>query len=248
MGLFRKNKVALPPREQFPRHIAIIMDGNGRWAKKRGLPRKLGHSAGAERFRTLSTYCNEIGIQTLTVFAFSTENWNRPAEEVEGILNLLRKYLDDACDELIKKNARLRILGRLDALPEDILERIRKIDEVSARQTGILVNICVNYGGRADIVDAAKAYAKRCAETGADPDSLTESDFSDLLTTAGIPDPDLLIRTGGELRVSNFLLWQSAYAELYFSDVLWPDFDERELDRAIAWFAGRDRRYGKIAR
>ncbi|MBQ4048458.1 MAG: isoprenyl transferase [Clostridia bacterium] len=245
MKLFGKRRDILPDKEKFPRHIAIIMDGNGRWASKRGMPRKLGHSAGAERFREISEYCGEIGVEALSVFAFSTENWNRPADEVEGILNLLRKYLDESCEKLAAKNARLRFLGRLDALPEDIREKIARIDAISAKQTGIIVNVCINYGGRADIVDAVKRYAADCAAGKADPAALDETAFSPYLYTGDLPDPDLLIRTGGEMRISNFLLWQSAYAELYFTDTLWPEFEPAELDKAIAWFASRKRRFGR---
>ena len=245
MKLFGKRRDVLPDKEKFPRHIAIIMDGNGRWASKRGMPRKFGHSAGAERFREISEYCGEIGIEALSVFAFSTENWNRPADEVEGILNLLRKYLDESCEKLAAKNARLRFLGRLDALPEDVREKIARIDAISAKQTGIIVNVCINYGGRADIVDAAKRYAADCAAGKADPAALDEAAFSPYLYTGDLPDPDLLIRTGGEMRISNFLLWQSAYAELYFTDTLWPEFKPAELDKAIAWFASRKRRFGR---
>ncbi|MBR5519342.1 MAG: di-trans,poly-cis-decaprenylcistransferase, partial [Clostridia bacterium] len=237
MKLFGKRRATLPEKSRFPRHIAIIMDGNGRWANKRGLPRKVGHGAGAERFREISEYCGELGIEALSVFAFSTENWNRPADEVDGILNLLRKYLDESCEKLAAKNARLRFLGRLDALPQDIRDKIARIDAISAKQTGIIVNVCINYGGRADIVDAAKRYAADCVAGKADPTILDEAAFSPYLSTEGLPDPDLLIRTGGEMRISNYLLWQSAYAELYFTDTLWPEFKPAELDAAIAWFA-----------
>ena len=245
MKLFGRRRVQLPPKEKFPRHIAIIMDGNGRWANRRGMPRRFGHSAGAERFREISEYCGELGIEALTVFAFSTENWNRPQDEVDGILNLLRKYLDESCETLAQKNARLRFLGRLDVLPDDIREKIARIDRISAAQTGIIVNVCINYGGRADIIDAARAFAAQCAARETDPAALNEAAFSSYLYTKGVPDPDLLIRTGGEMRISNFLLWQSAYAELYFTDALWPDFDKSELNQAIAWFAQRKRRFGR---
>lgn len=245
MKLFGRSKAKLPPKEKFPRHIAVIMDGNGRWAARRGLPRRLGHSAGAERFRAVSEYCGEIGVEALSVFAFSTENWSRPREEVEGILGLLRKYLDESCEKLAQKNARLRFLGRLDVLPADILEKIARIDRISAEQTGIIVNVCINYGGRADIVDAARAFAARCAAGETDASALDEAAFSSYLYTKDVPDPDLLIRTGGEWRISNFLLWQAAYAELYFTKTLWPDFGTAELDAAIAWYAQRKRRFGR---
>jgi undecaprenyl diphosphate synthase len=246
MKLFGKRRDVLPDKEKFPRHIAIIMDGNSRWASKRGMPRKFGHSAGAERFREISEYCGEIGIEALTVFAFSTENWNRPADEVEGILNLLRKYLDESCEKLAAKNARLRFLGRLDALPEDIREKIARIDAISAKQTGIIVNVCINYGGRDEIVHAFRTVAAQISDGSLTADDITEKTISDALYTASIPDPDLIIRPSGEIRISNFLLWQSAYAEFYFTPVLWPDFNEEEINRAILSYQTRSRRFGGV--
>ena len=223
-----------------PRHIAIIMDGNGRWAKKRGLPRSAGHAAGAESFRRAAKYCHALGVEYLTVYAFSTENWKRPAEEVSGIMRLLRKYLDDAFRELAEENTRLCFFGDLSALSPELRALCEKTVEDSKGYTGGQVNICLNYGGRDEIIRAAKRWADEgCPE-------LTEESFSKYLWSAGVPDPDLLIRPGGETRISNYLLWQLAYAEMYFSDVLWPDFDEREIDRAIAAFQARDRRYGGV--
>lgn len=230
---------------KIPNHVAIILDGNGRWAKAKGMPRNYGHMQGAKTVEVICEEAYRMGIQYLTVYAFSTENWNRPQDEVDGILNLLRKYLDESCETLAQKNARLRFLGRLDVLPDDIREKIARIDRISAAQTGIIVNVCINYGGRADIIDAARAFAAQCAARETDPAALDEAAFSSYLYTKGVPDPDLLIRTGGEMRISNFLLWQSAYAELYFTDALWPDFDKSELNQAIAWFAQRKRRFGR---
>ena len=223
-----------------PRHIAIIMDGNGRWARKRGLPRSAGHVAGADSFRRAARYCQKLGVESLTVYAFSTENWKRPQEEVDGIMHLLDRYLKEALRDLEKEKIRLRFFGdlspltpRLRALCEDCMER-------SARYEGGQVNICLNYGGRDEIVRAAKRWAEDgCPE-------LTEDGFGQYLWSAGVPDPDLLIRPGGETRISNYLLWQLAYTEFYFSDVLWPDFDEREIDKAIEAFQGRKRRFGEV--
>jgi undecaprenyl diphosphate synthase len=225
-----------------PRHIAIIMDGNGRWAKKRGLPRTAGHAAGAETFRRVATYCKDIGVEYLTVYAFSTENWKRPADEVQTIMGLLERYLTEAIEKMERDRVKMKFFGDISVLPPGLLRLIRQTEEISARFDGVQVNICVNYGGRDELLRAAMAYR---ADVTA-PETLGEADFSKYLYSAGIPDPDLLIRPGGETRLSNFLLWQCAYAELYFTDALWPDFDERELDRAIAVFHARDRRFGAV--
>ena len=228
-----------------PRHIAIILDGNGRWAKKRGLPRTAGHAVGAETFRKIATYCREIGVEYLTVYAFSTENWRRPENEVSTIMKLLGKYLEEAIDTMERDHIRMKVLGDLEALSPELQEMVRKTDEISQRYEGFQANICLNYGGRDEILHAARRYAKDYAEGKADA-ALTEEGFAAYLYSAGIPDPDLLIRPGGEVRISNFLLWQCAYAEFYFTDVLWPDFTPAELDRAIAVFNARDRRYGGV--
>jgi len=228
-----------------PRHIAIILDGNGRWAKKRGLPRTAGHAVGAETFRKIATYCREIGVEYLTVYAFSTENWRRPENEVSTIMKLLGKYLEEAIDTMERDHIRMKVLGDLEALSPELQEMVRKTDEISQRYEGFQANICLNYGGRDEILHAARRYAKDYAEGRADA-ALTEEGFAAYLYSAGIPDPDLLIRPGGEVRISNFLLWQCAYAEFYFTDVLWPDFTPAELDRAIAVFNARDRRYGGV--
>ena len=240
MAKKRENEAAMP------RHIAIIMDGNGRWARKRLLPRTAGHAAGAETFRRIALYCREIGVKYLTVYAFSTENWKRPQEEVSKIMGLMKDYLLESIRDMQKNHVRIEFFGDLTALsPElqDLAAEARKESEVF---TDSQVNMCINYGSRDEMLRAARAWAKRCAETGEDPESLTEETFSSLLYSADVPDPDLIIRPGGELRISNFLLWQAAYAELYFTDVLWPDFDERELDRAVAAYQARNRRFGGI--
>ena len=228
-----------------PRHIAIILDGNGRWAKKRGLPRTAGHAVGAETFRKIATYCKNIGVEYLTVYAFSTENWKRPEGEVSTIMKLLGKYLHEAIDTMERDHSRMKVFGDLEGLSPELRQLVEKTDEISRRYEGFQANICLNYGGRDEILHAARRYARDYAEGKADAE-ITEEDFSDYLYSAGIPDPDLLIRPGGEQRISNFLLWQCAYAEFYFTDVLWPDFSPEELDKAIAVFNSRDRRYGGV--
>ena len=233
------------PGDNIPRHIAIILDGNGRWAKRRGLPRTAGHAVGAETFRKIATYCKDIGVDYLTVYAFSTENWKRPEGEVKTIMRLLNKYLQEAIDTMERDKIRMKIFGDLNALTEEQRELVRKTDEISQRYEGFQANICLNYGGRDEIVHAARRYAADLA-AGKVEGELTEEQFGSYLYSAGIPDPDLLIRPGGEQRISNFLLWQCAYAEFYFTDVLWPDFSPQELDKAIAEYQRRDRRYGKL--
>ncbi len=228
-----------------PRHIAIILDGNGRWAKKRGLPRTAGHAVGAETFRKIATYCKDIGVQYLTVYAFSTENWRRPQEEVSTIMKLLGNYLQEAIDTMEKEHIRLKIFGDTAALSPELRAMVERTEEISRRYEGIQANICLNYGGRDEILHAARRYAEDYAAGKADAE-LTEEGFASYLYSAGVPDPDLLIRPGGEQRISNFLLWQCAYAEFYFTDVLWPDFTPEELDRAIEAFNSRDRRYGRV--
>ena len=229
-----------------PQHIAIIMDGNGRWAKNRHLPRTAGHAAGAETFRKIALYCREVGVKYLTVYAFSTENWKRPQEEVGKIMGLMKSYLLEAIRDMQKNHVRICFFGDLSALSPELQELAAEARRESEVYTDSQVNLCINYGSRDEILRAAKAWAKTCRDTRADPESLTEQDLGNLLYSSGVPDPDLIIRPGGELRISNFLLWQAAYAELYFTDVLWPDFDERELDKAIAAFRARNRRFGGI--
>ena len=232
--------------EHLPRHIAIIMDGNGRWAKQRGLPRTAGHAVGAETFRSIATYCKEIGLDYLTVYAFSTENWKRPEEEVGAIMGLLKKYLLEAIGQMERDQVKMEFFGDLSALTPELRELCEQTREISKRYDGCQVNICLNYGGRDEIMRAAMAYARDCQEGKADPNHLTQDQFGRYMFSAGVPDPDLVIRPSGELRLSNFLLWQSAYAEFYITDVLWPDFDKNELHRAIAAFQTRDRRFGGV--
>lgn len=227
-----------------PRHIAIILDGNGRWAKKRAMPRKAGHLAGSETFRNIATYCKEIGVEYLTVYAFSTENWKRPEDEVKGIMKLLDKYLHEAIRDMNEKQIRMKVFGDISRLSPSLQELIAQTDELSKSIEGFQANICINYGGRAEIVRAAKLYAEDFAAGKAS--ELTEESFSKYLYSADIPDPDLLIRPGGEYRLSNFLLWQCAYSEFYYTDVLWPDFTPAVLDEAIAEYGRRDRRFGGV--
>ncbi len=229
-----------------PRHIAIIMDGNGRWAKKRGLPRNAGHKAGAETFRRIAGHCNELGVKYLTVYAFSTENWKRTEEEVGGIMRLLENYLKEALKDMDKNRIRFHMMGDLTRLSPNLQELCREAMEKSRHYTDVQVNFCINYGGRDEIVRAARAFAARVAAGACDADALTEADFENYLDSAGVPDPELVIRPSGEMRISNFLSWQSAYSEFVFMDVLWPDFSGEDLDAAILEFNRRNRRFGGV--
>ena len=249
MAFFQKKSSPPPPQadlQHLPRHIAIIMDGNGRWAKKRGLPRTAGHAAGAETFRSIATYCKDIGLEYLTVYAFSTENWKRPADEVSAIMGLLKKYLLEAIAQMERDRVKMAFFGDLSPLTPELRQLCQRTQEISTHYDGCQVNICLNYGGRDELLRAAMAYAQDCAEGKADPNHLTQEQFGGYLYSKGIPDPDLIIRPSGELRLSNFLLWQSAYAEFYFTDVLWPDFSKDELHRAIAAYQSRSRRFGGV--
>lgn len=245
MRLFRKKAASAQPR-RIPTHIAIVMDGNGRWAKQRGLPRPAGHKAGAESFRTIANYAKSIGLQYLTVYAFSTENWKRPEDEVDAIMDLLEKYLREAIRDMDRNRVRFCFFGDLSRLSPELRREAQEAVERSKKYEGVQVNFCLNYGGRDEIVRAAQRFAAQCAAGERRPEELTEDMFSDLLYSAGVPDPELVIRPGGETRISNFLLWQSAYAEYYFTDVLWPDFGPEELDKAIDAFNARDRRFGGV--
>ena len=229
-----------------PRHIAIIMDGNGRWAKKRGLPRTAGHAAGAEAFRRTANYCRSIGVEYLTVYAFSTENWKRSEEEVAGIMKLLGAYLKEAIRDMEKNHVRFRFFGDLTRLSPKLQKLCEDAQNRSKEFGDVQVNFCLNYGGRDEIVKAAQAFAKDVAEGKREPAELTEDILSDYLYSAGVPDPELIIRPSGEMRTSNFLLWQSAYSEYVFMDVLWPDFGPADLDAAIAEYHSRNRRFGGV--
>lgn len=242
MGLFSKkvsHKAGQVDKSRLPRHIAIIMDGNGRWAKKRGLPRTAGHKVGAETFRKIALYCKALGVEYLTIYAFSTENWKRPADEVSTIMGLLEQYLHEAIDTMERDHIRLRFFGDMGVLSPELQALAHRTDDISAHYDGFQANICLNYGGRAELLRAAQ----RCAERGLD---WTEENLSANMYSAGIPDPELVIRPGGEMRLSNFLLWQCAYSELYFCDTLWPDFTRQELDKAIIDYQRRDRRFGGV--
>jgi undecaprenyl diphosphate synthase len=228
--------------DRLPSHIAIIMDGNGRWAAQRHLPRVEGHRAGIESVRDVVETSARLGIRALTLYAFSVENWKRPATEVNALMTLLKRYLRLELDSINRNNIRFKVIGRTDELSRDVLQELDAGQEATARNTGLLFNIALNYGGRAEIVDAAR----RAIESGLRPAELDEQKFSSLLYTAGQPDPDLLIRTSGEMRVSNFLLWQIAYAEIWVTDTLWPDFRCRHLLEAVLAYQKRDRRYGGL--
>ena len=242
MGLFSKkvsHKAGQVDKSRLPRHIAIIMDGNGRWAKKRGLPRTAGHKVGAETFRKIALQCKALGVEYLTIYAFSTENWKRPAEEVSTLMSLLKKYMQEAIDTMERDKMKLRFFGDLSALSPELQDLARKANAVADRVEGFQANLCINYGGRDEILHAAKL----CAAAG---EEMTEENLEKYLYSAGIPDPELIIRPGGELRLSNFLLWQCAYSEFYFCDTLWPDFGEKDLDEAIVAYQQRDRRFGGV--
>ena len=238
MSLFRTKENG---ERKLPVHIAIIMDGNGRWAKKRALPRTAGHVAGSENFKTIARYCNKIGIKYLTVYAFSTENWKRPQGEVDAIMNLLRDYLKDSVN-FKSENIKLQFIGNLAALPGDIIALMENAENESKDATGLVVNMAVNYGGRDEIVAAVKEIISS-GET-----EITEELISEKLYTKGVPDPDLIIRPSGEYRLSNFLIWQCAYSEFWFSNVLWPDFKPKHLEEAIDAFNLRDRRMGGLSK
>ena len=240
---FKSKKV--DAERSLPKHIAIIMDGNGRWAKKRSLPRTAGHAAGSKNFKDIARYCNKIGLGYLTVYAFSTENWKRPADEVENIMNILRDYLKDA-KNFKGENIKVKFIGNIDVLPTDIVELIRDAEENSANATGLNLNIALNYGGRDELVHAFKKLAGSIKSGDLGIEEVTEQSVSDSLYTAGQPDPDFIIRPSGEYRLSNYLIWQSAYAEFWFSDILWPDFKPKDLEQAISDYNRRNRRFGGV--
>ena len=244
MGIFKTKKAEETGSTRLPRHIAIILDGNGRWAKKRGLPRTAGHAAGAETFRRIATYCKNIGIEYLTVYAFSTENWKRPREEVDAIMGHDGPSPRGTVAARAGDHINVKILGDPAVLSPELRELIDETADISTRYEGFQANVCLNYGGRDEIVRAAMRYAEDYKAGKAGP--LTEESFSNYMFSAGIPDPDLVIRPGGEMRLSNFLMWESAYSELIFTDVLWPDFTERDIDAALEEYRRRDRRFGGI--
>lgn len=245
-NIFKKKDMIKIDMDNLPVHIAIIMDGNGRWAKKRGLARNVGHREGSRTLKKVVTFCDEIGIKYLTVYAFSTENWKRPKKEVDSLMSLLLNYLRNAEKELGGRSIRIRVIGNIDKLPTEVQKEIERVRELTEKNTGLVLNIALNYGSRPEIVCAVKEIARDISEGKINIDEVDEKTVSEKLYTSDIPDPDLVIRSGGEKRISNFLLWQSAYAEFLFSDDLWPDFSQDHIINAIRDYQGRDRRYGGI--
>jgi len=239
-------KVDTDRKVSLPTHIGIIMDGNGRWAKKRGLPRSIGHKEGASNFKRITMYASKIGLQYLTMYAFSTENWRRPETEVGALMRLFKQYLEEALRDFLDENIKVNFLGDVTKFPIDLQGLIQEVTEVSKNRTGMVLNLAMNYGGRAEILRAVNMLTEkmRCGERT--DYHITEQDITDHLYTAAQPDPDLIIRPSGEQRISNFLLWQSAYSEFAYFDILWPDFKEKDLDEAIELFAARQRRFGAI--
>ena len=242
----KKKKIFGVDYDNLPQHIGIIMDGNGRWAKKRGLPRSAGHAKGATNFKKMVTFCGEIGIKVLTVYAFSTENWLRPPDEVEALMKLLDEYLERAYAELEGKNVKVLIIGERNMLSDDLLSKVQALEEHTKTHTGLKLNIALSYGGRQEIVHAARECAKKVAKGEIAPKDIDEHMIDSYMYTVGQPDPDLIIRPSGEKRTSNFLLWQSAYSEYWFSNILWPQFSEKDLLSAIAEYQGRNRRFGAL--
>jgi len=240
--------VARSEQNKLPSHVAIIMDGNGRWARRRGLPRFLGHQQGVKALKKAVRFASDQGIQSLTVYAFSTENWQRPKEEVSFLLDLMHKTFVEEIDELHQEGVRIVLVGDRSNLSGDILQLWQNAEGLTQDNTGLTLNVAFNYGGRQELLHVAKVLAQRAAVGDLDPAQIDESMVNDLLYTKGSPDPDLIIRTGGEQRLSNFLLWQSAYSELYVTDVLWPDFNEEHFASALDDFGQRERRFGRVGK
>lgn len=231
---------------KIPKHVAIILDGNGRWAKKRMLPRNVGHAQGSKTVEKICEECDKLGIRYLTVYAFSTENWKRPQKEVDALMKLLRQYLSDCIKRSTKNNMCVRVLGDITALDQEFRDKIQELETVSKNNTGLHFQVALNYGGRDELVRSIRNVCKDVQSGKITPEQIDEDLFSDYLDSKGIPDPDLLIRTSGEQRLSNFLPWQLAYSEFYFTDVLWPDFDRNELIKAVEFYNTRDRRFGGV--
>ncbi len=245
MGLFKKQRQMVDP-DHLPNHIGIIMDGNGRWAQKRGLPRYAGHVAGAKVFKTISYYARDIGLKNLTVYAFSTENWKRPEEEVSRIMKVLEEFIDDALNTFEKERVRIRFLGDISAFTGQLREKMDRIMEVTSKFEGLTLNIAMNYGGQNEIVHGVKAAVRKVQSGELTLDEITPESFGKMLYYSDCYDVDLIIRPSGEKRLSNFLLWQAAYAEFWYSDILWPDFKPEDLDRAIIDYQKRNRRFGGV--
>lgn len=249
MGIFSNNS---SPKNvdisglTLPSHLGIIMDGNGRWAKKRGLPRSAGHKAGGQTFRKITRYCSDIGIKYLTLYAFSTENWKRPKEEVDTLMKYFKEYLEEALKDFRDDTIVIKFLGDISAFPEDLRTLMLENEHLSSKRDGMVLNLAMNYGGRAELVSAFKKLAEQVKSGELLPDDINEKIISDNLYTSGQPDPDLIIRPSGEHRTSNFLLWQSAYSEYYIDDVLWPDYTKENLNRALLEYSKRSRRFGGV--
>jgi len=231
-------------KEKLPRHIAIIMDGNGRWAKKRNLERIVGHQKGIESAREIVKFCHEIGIKVLTLYAFSIENWKRPKKEVQALMNLLKRYIQQESKELLKNNIQLRAIGNIEDMPSSVIQVLNQAIEKTKQCTGMIVNLALSYGGRDEIIRAIQNIVKDIKEGNLKEEEITEAVFSRYLFTKDLPDPDLLIRTSGEMRLSNFLLWQMAYTEIYVTEILWPDFKREDMIRALINYQSRERRFG----
>jgi len=246
MALFTKKKEEERPEfKVLPNHLGIIMDGNGRWAKKRGLPRSFGHREGAKNFKKIVRYCKDIGLKNISFYAFSTENWQRPKDEVNTIMELFRDYIGDVRN-FLSENTRMVFLGDKSAFDEDLQEKMRKLEEDTAKYDEMTLMMAVNYGGRDELAHAARILAQKAVNGEIKPEDITEQSIAGELYTKGIPDVDLVIRPSGELRLSNYLIWQCAYAEYYFTDILWPDFTPAELDKALIEFGRRQRRFGGV--
>jgi undecaprenyl diphosphate synthase len=244
LNLFNAKFVTVQTQVTTPQHIAIIMDGNGRWAQKRHMPRTVGHAKGAAGVKALVEHCAKLGVQYLTLFAFSTENWKRPADEVSTLMGLFVQYLEKEMGALAAAGVRLKVIGDVTGFAPELQTRIHAAEAATQHNQAITLCVAANYGGQWDVLQAIKNW--QAANPGANVSQLTQDQLAQHLSTAGMPDPDLLIRTGGEQRISNFLLWQAAYAELYFTEALWPEFDEAELNKALHWYASRERRFGKV--
>jgi len=244
-----ENSVLNP--ERIPRHVAIIMDGNGRWAKQRNLPRIMGHKAGVESVKNIVKSARELNLEVLTLYTFSIENWKRPSFEVQGLMTLLKTFLKSELQNLLDKNISLRCIGEIEKLPSDVQKILLQVIEDTARNAegkqGLILNLALSYGSRSEILRAARIMAEKCVSGQFDPEDISEKLFASHLYTAGLPDPDLLIRTGGESRLSNFLLWQLSYAELYITETMWPDFNAERFFEALKYFQGRERRFGQTS-
>lgn len=234
-----------PDTATLPRHIAIIMDGNGRWAEQQGKPRIMGHRAGVESVQDIVRTARELGIGVLTLYAFSTENWKRPSLEVQALMGLLKSFLESELGTMVHNNVSLRCLGQKDRIPAEVRQVLERVIQETSGNTGLILNLALSYGGRSEITQAVQAVAQKCLAGDLSPEKIDQAVLEQHLYTAGLPDPDLLIRTGGETRLSNFLLWQASYAELYFTEILWPDFRRQDLLNAIHDFQKRQRRFGK---